>query len=72
MLIGLLYGGNKEISCPFSKMTPLVGSSKPAIILSVVVLPQPEGPKNVTNSPFVISRLKLSTTVVPSKTLLTP
>ena len=35
-------------------------------------VPQPEGPKKVTNSPFVISRLKLSTTVVPSKTLVTP
>ena len=30
---------------------PLVGSSKPAIIRSVVVLPEPEGPSMVKNSP---------------------
>ena len=61
VLIGLLYGGSKEISCPLSKIFPLVGSSKPAIILKVVVLPHPEGPRKVTNSPFFILRLKCST-----------
>ena len=30
---------------------PLVGRSKPAIIRSVVVLPQPDGPSSVKNSP---------------------
>ena len=60
------------MSSPFNKILPLVGVSKPAIIRSVVVLPQPEGPKKVTNSPFVMSRLKLSTTVTPPNDLLTP
>ena len=72
MLIGLLYGGMTVISVPFKRIFPLVGVSKPAIILNVVVLPHPEGPKNVTNSPFVMSKLKLSTTVVPSKIFVTP
>jgi hypothetical protein len=37
-------------------MTPLVGSSKPAIIISVVVFPEPLGPRSVMNSPFAMSR----------------
>ena len=35
---------------------PALGSSKPAIIRSVVVLPDPEGPSMVKNSPRSISR----------------
>src|SRR5215213_8904095 len=40
---------------------PAVGVSNPATIRSVVVLPQPEGPRNETNSPFSTSRLKFWT-----------
>ena len=64
VLIGLLYGGNKEISCPFNKIVPSVGNSKPAIIRNVVVFPHPDGPKKVTNSPFLIFKLKCSTAYV--------
>ena len=35
---------------------PLVGRSNPAIIRSVVVFPQPDGPSSVKNSPGGISR----------------
>src|SRR3989454_5271935 len=42
-------------------MTPLVGSSKPAIIMSVVVLPEPLGPRTVTISPRAMSTLMSST-----------
>src|ERR1700745_3504601 len=35
---------------------PLVGRSKPAIIRSVVVLPHPDGPSRVKNSPAGMSR----------------
>ena len=35
---------------------PASGSSKPAIIRSVVVFPEPDGPSIVKNSPFAISR----------------
>src|SRR5262245_18470686 len=48
---------------------PEVGSSKPATILSTVDLPQPEGPRNETNSPAPISRLKSWTTVLLAKAL---
>src|SRR5690606_12677768 len=41
--------------------SPWVGSSKPAIIRSSVVLPQPEGPSSVTSWPFSTSRSTSST-----------
>ena len=39
------------------KISPLVGVSSPEIMLSVVVLPQPEGPTMIRNSPSRMSRL---------------
>ena len=51
---------------PFRRISPEVGSSKPAIMRRVVVFPHPEGPRNVTNSPRRTSRLKSSTAVNPS------
>ena len=48
----------RAISFPLNKISPLVGVSKPANILKMVVFPHPEGPKNVTNSPSFIVRLK--------------
>ena len=38
-------------SSPPIRISPDVGSSSPAIILSVVVLPQPDGPSSMKNSP---------------------
>src|ERR1700758_299104 len=46
---------------------PLVGCSKPAIMRSVVVLPQPEGPSSVKNSPGGISISIASTATTSSK-----
>ena len=51
-------------SRPSMRMEPVVGVSKPATMRSVVVLPQPEGPRKETNSPFSTSRLKSRTTWV--------
>src|SRR3989454_1279773 len=42
-------------------MRPSSGRSKPAISRSVVVLPEPEGPRSVKNSPAGISRSTRST-----------
>src|SRR5512137_2063562 len=42
---------------------PDVGFSKPAMIRRAVVLPQPDGPRNVTSSPSLTSRLTPSTAV---------
>ena len=48
-------------------MRPLVGRSKPAIMRSVVVLPQPDGPTIVKNSPGGMCRSMLSTAVTSPK-----
>ena len=36
---------------PSTRISPSLGGSRPAIILSNVVLPQPDGPTTTTNSP---------------------
>ncbi|MNT38195.1 hypothetical protein D3C72_1743790 [compost metagenome] len=51
-------------SLPLSTMLPPVGSTNPAIICRVVVLPQPDGPRRDMNSPCVTDRLRSSTAVV--------
>ena len=45
-------GGKPVTALPLSRICPLVGSSKPAIMLSVVVLPEPLEPRKVRNSPL--------------------
>src|SRR3954469_1333250 len=65
------FGLSRVTSLPAIWMAPPDGSSKPATILSTVVLPQPEGPRNETNSPRATSRLKSCTTVVVAKVLRT-
>src|SRR5271155_3495354 len=52
-------------------MAPEVTSSRPAIMRSVVDLPQPEGPTSTTNSLSGISRLILRTASTSSKRLMT-
>src|SRR5215510_8359694 len=51
------------MSSPSSRISPSVGCSKPAIMRSVVVLPQPDGPSIEKNSPAGISRSMPSTAV---------
>ena len=41
-------------SLPWRRIAPAVGSSKPAIIRSIVVLPEPDGPSSAKNSPSTI------------------
>ena len=48
---------------PFRRMIPPLGVSSPATARNVVVLPQPEGPSSVTNSPGAMSKPMLSTAV---------
>src|SRR5690625_4618912 len=48
-------------SSPLIRIWPLVGSTNRLIILSEVVLPQPDGPTKATSSPAGISSDKLST-----------
>ncbi len=47
MLTFRLYGGTPAIGWPASVISPSVGCSKPAIIRSVVVFPQPDGPSRL-------------------------
>src|SRR5437867_13037218 len=54
------------------KMSPAVGVSRPAIMLSVVVLPQPDGPTSTTNSPSGTARSMASTARVEAKSLVSP
>ena len=71
MLTGRLLGGVADIGWPSIRISPSVGVSKPATILSSVVLPQPEGPNKEKNSPREISKLAWSTAVTVPKRLLT-
>ncbi len=56
-------GGTPTTSTPYSRICPSVGSSKPPIIRSVVVLPQPDGPSSEKNSPSPMVRSTRSTAV---------
>src|SRR3954470_11947762 len=47
-------------SAPMSSTVPASGCSKPAMTRSVVVLPEPDGPSSVKNSPTAMSRSRFS------------
>ena len=63
VLTGRLLGGRRPISSPLMRIEPAVGSSSPATIRRVVVLPQPDGPSREKNSPSPMVRLTSSTAV---------
>ena len=52
---------------PLKKTSPASGVINPAMVRRAVVLPQPEGPSRVTNSPSRMSRSKPLSTCSPSK-----
>ena len=54
------------ISRPSNWIVPESGSSKPAIMRNVVVLPHPDGPSNPKNSPCSTSRETAATAVILS------
>ena len=51
-------------------LPPASGASRPAMMRKVVVLPQPEGPRNTTVSPAPIVRSSGSSARVPSANVL--
>src|SRR5215216_1333378 len=57
---------------PSISISPSVGSSNPAIIRSVVVLPQPDGPSSARNSPGCTSRSMRSTATRSPNRFVTP
>ena len=72
MLTGRRLGGTRVTSSPPMRTVPAVGASKPPIIRSRVVLPQPLGPSSEKNSPRRIASDTSSTAVRSPKRLLTP
>ena len=62
---------SRVTSSPASRTRPWSGSSKPAIIRRVVVLPQPLGPSSEKNSPAPISSETSSTASSSPKLLVT-
>ena len=66
------WTGTSFIRRPPMHTSPSVGASSPAIIRSVVVLPQPDGPMIAMNSPAAISRSRRCTAVKSPNRLTTP
>src|SRR5579862_6869819 len=65
------YGGTPTASRPPITISPSSGCSKPAIIRSDVVLPQPDGPRSDRNSPLRTFRLTPFTAVSEPNRLVT-
>src|SRR5262245_36309279 len=60
------------MSLPPRATRPVVGSSSPATMRRVVVLPQPDAPSRAKNEPAGTVRLRSSTAVKSPKRLVTP
>src|SRR5262245_9583161 len=71
MPMSRLCGGTKVTSRSPKRISPLSGRMNPASTSSSVVLPDPDGPSRVINSPLAISRLTLSSATVRANVLLT-
>src|SRR3984957_9978126 len=68
MPISRLYVGTSFISSPAMRISPLSGPRNPAARLSSVVLPQPDGPSRVMNSPCRIeSDTSFSAVISPNR-----
>ena len=57
-----LCGASVMISRPSTRMLPLLGRTKPATAISSVVLPEPDGPSRVRNSPALTDTATSSST----------
>ena len=66
-----LWVGSAVMSAPSSAIEPALGSSRPAIMRSSVVLPQPDGPSRHTNVPCGTASVTSSTAVKSPKRLVT-
>src|SRR5450432_3606847 len=66
------WAGNRSILVVPKRISPVSRAEKPAIMRSRVVLPQPDGPRRVKNSPCSTVRLTLSTARTVPKERVTP
>src|SRR6185312_4914554 len=71
MAMSRSFGGTSLTTSPPIKMSPPVMSSRPAIMRSVVDLPQPDGPTRTTNSWSAMSRSMPRTASTSSYFLIT-
>src|SRR5580692_2480935 len=71
MAMSRSFGGTSLTTSPPIMMSPSVMSSRPAIIRSVVDLPQPDGPTSTTNSWSAMSRSMPRTASTSSYRLIT-
>ena len=71
MAMSRSFGARSLTRTPPIRISPDVTSSSPAIILSSVLLPQPDGPTSTTNSPFSIARSTPCSTPTLPKSLRT-
>src|SRR2546430_4192315 len=71
MAMSRSFGGTSLTTSPSTAISPALISSSPAIIRSVVDLPQPEGPTSTTNSLSAMSRSMPRTASVSSYFLTT-
>ncbi len=62
----------EEISLSPTRISPALGSTKPAISRSVVVLPQPDGPSRQTRWPCSMASDMSSTTATSPYRLVRP
>src|SRR5579864_1274737 len=67
-----LFGGAYVASLPSIQISPAVGGTRPATIISSVVLPEPEGPSRVRNSPSRSSRVAPASAVTAPYVLVAP
>src|SRR3954447_9115927 len=63
------YGGRAVMGEPSMRMCPLEGCSNPAIMRRVVVLPEPDAPRSVRNSPAATRSVRPSTATKSPKRL---
>src|SRR5476649_2223149 len=64
--------GRRSMRAMPKRISPVSRAEKPAIMRSRVVLPQPDGPRRVKNSPCSTVRLTLSTARTVPKERVTP
>jgi hypothetical protein len=60
------WAGTPPTSSPPKRTVPPIGSSRPAIVVMVVVLPAPLGPSSATTSPGATAIRRSRTTGVPA------
>src|SRR5215831_10062941 len=65
-------GGSSVTRCSPKWISPASGSSKPAMVLRVVVFPHPEGPSSAISSPSRTSRSRSSTATTLPKRFVRP